>query len=123
MEYQVWYGIETWKERTKIDEDPDRCSDPRDPDRGRPGGRIPLSGKGAGDPEGWKRIQNTFSFIVLDRKPHFYSLVLEKNGKDYRLTSSDIFEVSYRDEFVIKEISTDVLFGGGDCRGCRRDWG
>ena len=63
--------------------------------------------------EGWNRIQNTFSFIVLDRKPHFYSLVLEKNGKDYRLTSRDIFEVSYRDEFVIKEVSTDVLFGGG----------
>ncbi len=62
--------------------------------------------------EGWNRIQNTFSFIVLDRKPHFYSLLLEKNGKDYRLTSRDIFEVSYRDEFVIKEVSTDVLFGG-----------
>ncbi|MFZ4440401.1 MAG: tetratricopeptide repeat protein [Syntrophales bacterium] len=63
--------------------------------------------------EGWNRIQNTFSFVVLDRKPHFYSLLLEKNGKDYRLTSNDIFEVSYRDEFVVKEISTDVLFGGG----------
>ncbi len=61
---------------------------------------------------GWNRIQNTFSFIVLDQKPHFYSLVLEKNGKDYRLTASDVFEVSYRDEFVIKEVSTDVLFGG-----------
>ncbi len=66
-----------------------------------------------GIPEGWARIRNTFSFMILDRKPHFYALILEKNGKDYRLTSRDIFEVSYRDEFVIKEISTDVLFGGG----------
>lgn len=63
--------------------------------------------------EGGIRIQNAVSFLVFDRKPHFYSLVLEKNGKDYRLTPRDIFEVSYRDEFVIKEVSTDVLFGGG----------
>ena len=73
---------------------------------------LPYTGKVRGIAEGWNRVQNTFSFIVLDRKPHFYALVLEKNGKDYRLTSGDIFEVSYRDEFVIKEVSTDVLFGG-----------
>ena len=59
------------------------------------------------------RIRNAFSFHVLRQKPHFYALVLEMNGKDYRLTSQDFFEVSYRDEFVIKGISTDVLFGGG----------
>jgi hypothetical protein len=50
------------------------------------------------------RVKNTFSFVVLRQKPHFYTLTLEKNGKDYRLTSKDFFEVSYRDEFVIKEI-------------------
>src|SRR5665647_1612545 len=59
--------------------------------------------------EGLTRIRNTFSFIVLNRKPHFYALMLEKNGKDYRLTSRDTLEISYRDEFIIKEISTDVL--------------
>ena len=64
-------------------------------------------------PMGLIRIQNTFSFIVLEQKPHFYALILEKNGKDYRLTAADSFEVSYRDEFVIKDIATDVLFGGG----------
>jgi len=63
--------------------------------------------------DGLARLKNTFSFIVLGQKPHFYSLILEKNGKDYRMTSQDVFEVSYRDEFVIKEVSTDVLFGGG----------
>ncbi|MHB9099851.1 MAG: tetratricopeptide repeat protein, partial [Syntrophales bacterium] len=59
------------------------------------------------------RIRNTFSFIVLGQKPHFYTLMLEKNGKDYALTARDVFEVSYRDEFVIKNVVTDVLFGGG----------
>ena len=59
------------------------------------------------------RIRNTFSFYALGQKPHFYALLLEKNGKDYLLTSQDSFEVSYRDEFVIKEISTDVLSGSG----------
>ena len=62
---------------------------------------------------GLVRTRNTLSFIVLRQKPHFYALILEKNGKDYRLTSQDFFEVSYRDEFVIKDIATDVLFGGG----------
>ncbi|MBM4314886.1 MAG: hypothetical protein FJ122_13365, partial [Deltaproteobacteria bacterium] len=62
---------------------------------------------------GLLRIRNTFSFFVLGQKPHFYALIIEKNGKDYRLTSRDFFEVSYRDEFVIKEAVTDVLYGGG----------
>ena len=60
-----------------------------------------------------KRIRNTFAFIALGQQPQFYEFILEKNGKDYRLTSRDVFEVSYRDEFVIKKIVTDVLFGGG----------
>jgi hypothetical protein len=61
-----------------------------------------------------ERIRNTFSFTVLGQKPHFYSLLLEKNGKDYRLTTREDFEVSYRDEFIIKKIDTDVLFGDSD---------
>jgi regulator of sirC expression with transglutaminase-like and TPR domain len=61
----------------------------------------------------FSRIGNTFAFVVLRQKPHFYSLTFEKNAKDYRLTPGDFFEISYRDEFVIKEIATDVLFGGG----------
>ena len=60
-----------------------------------------------------KRIRNTVAFIALGQQPQFYEFILEKNGKDYRLTSRDVFEVSYRDEFVIKKIVTDVLFGGG----------
>lgn len=60
---------------------------------------------------GLTRFKNTFTFIVLRQKPHFYSLILEKNGKDFQLTSQDVLEVSYEDEFVIKGVSTDVSFG------------
>jgi tetratricopeptide (TPR) repeat protein len=60
-----------------------------------------------------QRIRNAVAFIALGQQPQFYEFLLEKNGKDYRLTSSDVFEVSYRDEFVIKKIVTDVLFAGG----------
>lgn len=56
------------------------------------------------------RLKNTFSFIFLGHPPQFYYLEIEKNGKDSRLTKSEAFVVSYRDEFVIKDISTDALF-------------
>ncbi|MBU2056071.1 MAG: tetratricopeptide repeat protein, partial [Proteobacteria bacterium] len=69
--------------------------------------------KARGVAAGLARLKNAFFFAVLGQPPRFYSLTLEKNGKDYRITAQDVFEVSYRDEFVIKEISTDVLFGGG----------
>ena len=91
------------------------CSgDRRGPGSGRPDRRDFSIRKGLrGIYNGLIRVRNTFSFVVLRQKPHFYALILEKNGKDYRLTSQDFFEVSYRDEFVIKDIATDVLFGGG----------
>jgi hypothetical protein len=57
------------------------------------------------------RIKNTFSFVFLKQPPVFYYLDIEKNGKDYRLKKGDTFDVSYRDEFVVKDISTDVLWG------------
>ncbi|PIP05702.1 MAG: hypothetical protein COX52_10615, partial [Syntrophobacterales bacterium CG23_combo_of_CG06-09_8_20_14_all_48_27] len=56
------------------------------------------------------RLKNTFSFIFLGHPPQFYYLEIEKNGRDSRLTKSEAFVVSYRDEFVIKDISTDALF-------------
>ena len=74
---------------------------------------LVYSGKAKGLSDSLKRIRNTFAFIALGQQPQFYGFILEKNGKDYRLTSGDVFEVSYRDEFVIKKIVTDVLFGGG----------
>ena len=59
------------------------------------------------------RLKNTFSFVFLGGKPGFYYLDVEKNGKDYRLRKGDVFDISYRDEFVVKEIATDVFSGRG----------
>lgn len=59
------------------------------------------------------RLKSAFSFVFLGHKPAFYYLDMEKNGKDYRLRKGDIFDVTYRDEFVVKDISTDVIFGRG----------
>lgn len=59
------------------------------------------------------RIKGAVSFLLFGNKPEFYFIDMEKNGKDYRLTSRDAFDVTYRDEFVIKDISTDVIFGKG----------
>ena len=56
------------------------------------------------------RCKGTFSFVFLGHPPQFYCLTIEKNGRDYRVTKTDVFVVSYRDEFVIKEIATDALF-------------
>jgi tetratricopeptide (TPR) repeat protein len=59
------------------------------------------------------RLKNTFSFVFFGHKPDFYYLDMEKNGKDYRLKRGDVFDISYRDEFVVKEIATDVFSGRG----------
>ena len=59
------------------------------------------------------RLKNTFSFAFLGGRPEFYYLNVEKNGKDYRVKKGDAFDISYRDEFVVKEIATDVFSGRG----------
>ena len=59
------------------------------------------------------RAVNAFSFFVLGRNPHFYYLLVEKNGKDYQLSAQDAFDLSYRDEFVIKGIVSDDLLEKG----------
>lgn len=57
------------------------------------------------------RVKNTFSFYVLQNKPFFYYLNIEKNGKDIHVGINDTLEISYRDELVIKGVASD------DCRG------
>ncbi len=59
------------------------------------------------------RLKNVIAFVFLGDKPKVYYLDIEKSGKDYKLRKGDIFDVSYRDEFVVKDISTDVFFGRG----------
>lgn len=59
------------------------------------------------------RLKNTFSFVFLGGRPAFYYLDVEKNGKDYRLKKGDVLDITYRDEFVVKDIATDVISGRG----------
>ncbi|PIP08774.1 MAG: hypothetical protein COX51_02605, partial [Syntrophobacteraceae bacterium CG23_combo_of_CG06-09_8_20_14_all_50_8] len=59
------------------------------------------------------RVKNTASFLIMGAPPSFYYLDMEKNGRDLRLRVSDSFDLSYRDEFVVKDISSDAFFGRG----------
>ena len=50
---------------------------------------------------------------MLGSPPQFYYLDMEKNGKDFRLGEKDFFDLTYKDEFVIKDVSSDAFFGRG----------
>ena len=43
------------------------------------------------------RINNLFSYYVLQAKPNFYYLEMEKNGNDIRVNANESFDVTYRD--------------------------
>ncbi|HRS29558.1 MAG TPA: hypothetical protein P5255_14980, partial [Phycisphaerae bacterium] len=63
----------------------------------------------AGDPRhspvfGLERIANALSFYLLGRPPHVYGLIGEKNGRVVRLAPSETFPVTFRDEFVFREV-------------------
>lgn len=68
-----------------------------------------LAGSTKGAPGVLSRVGNTLAYAVMGAKPHFYYLLGEKNGREFRLLPGDSFEVTYRDEFVFKEISTDAF--------------
>mgnify|MGYP004704276025 CR=1 FL=1 len=57
------------------------------------------------------RTVNTFSYYVLNKKPQFYYLEMEKNGKEIRIDVEETFEITYRDEFVIKSVISDDIGG------------
>ena len=57
------------------------------------------------------RAGNLFSYYVLGNPPHFYWLDVEMNGKELRLSTKDVLEITYRDEFVFRGLSTDDLTG------------
>jgi len=56
---------------------------------------------------GMTRIKNAFSYYILNARPHFYYLEMEKNGKELRLSSAAALEVTYRDEFVVRSVVSD----------------
>jgi len=62
---------------------------------------------------GWQRVTNFVGFTVLGKQPQLYYLDIEKNGKVYRITPRDQFEVTYKDEFIITGIASDDLRGKG----------
>ena len=57
------------------------------------------------------RVKNTFSYYILQARPHFYYLEVEKNGNDIRVSKDEDLEVTYRDEFVVKSVASDDLMG------------
>ena len=59
------------------------------------------------------RVKNFLSFIFAGKAPVVYFIDVEKNGTDIRLMAGQPLIVTYRDEFVIKNISSDVPFGRG----------
>ena len=60
---------------------------------------------------GFMRAKNFVAFTILGKQPQFYYLDIEKNGKVYRLTPRDYFEVTYKDEFIITGVTSDDLRG------------
>ncbi len=62
---------------------------------------------------GFSRMKGIASCLVLGHKPGFYYIDIEKNGNDFRLKAKDTLDVTYRDEFVVKDVSTDIIFGRG----------
>ncbi|MCX5856242.1 MAG: hypothetical protein NTZ24_17005, partial [Deltaproteobacteria bacterium] len=40
------------------------------------------------------RVKGAVSFFLFGNKPEFYFINMKKNGKDYRLTSRDAFDVT-----------------------------
>lgn len=60
-----------------------------------------------------KRIQGALAYRMLDRPPRVYALMAERNGQDFLISDQEPFEVTSRDEFVIKDVASDVLSGEG----------
>ena len=66
-----------------------------------------------GDSSWLSRIKDTVLVAVAGETPRIYYIDIEKNGKDYRLKEGDRFEISYRDEFVIRKVATNSLLNRG----------
>jgi len=58
-----------------------------------------------------RRTGNTFCHYLLKSEPQFYYLLVEKNGRDMRLSDDEALEITYRDEFIIKSVASDDLGG------------
>lgn len=57
-----------------------------------------------------KGIKGFVRVNLLGKTPAFHYLVIERNGSDERIEAGNALTVTYRDEFIIKKVSTDSLF-------------
>ncbi|MCX5852245.1 MAG: tetratricopeptide repeat protein [Deltaproteobacteria bacterium] len=56
------------------------------------------------------KAAHTVNSSFLGGVPRFLNLTVEKNGVDYTLGPRDRLEITYRDEFAVKQVATDSLF-------------
>ena len=55
------------------------------------------------------RVKGSLGYYVLKWDPRVYALTVEKNGHDFLVSDQIPLEVTSRDEFAIKSITSDVL--------------
>ena len=72
-----------------------------------------LTKNSQGEASGWLRVKNFIGFTILGKPPQFYHLDIEKNGRVYRVTPREHFEITYKDEFIITGVASDDLRGKG----------
>ncbi|MGD0274808.1 MAG: tetratricopeptide repeat protein [Syntrophales bacterium] len=59
------------------------------------------------------RVRGTVSYLIMHTPPRWYYVDGERNGMEFRLYRAESFQVTYRDEFVLRSVSTDVPFDRG----------
>ncbi|HNZ35686.1 MAG TPA: tetratricopeptide repeat protein [Syntrophales bacterium] len=57
-----------------------------------------------------KGIRGFVRVNLLGKTPAFHYMDIERNGKEERVTAAETFTITYRDEFIVKSVSTDSLF-------------
>lgn len=59
------------------------------------------------------RVRGTASYLIMHTTPGWYYVDGERNGMEFRLYRGESFQLTYRDEFVLRSASTDVPFDRG----------
>jgi tetratricopeptide (TPR) repeat protein len=60
-----------------------------------------------------KRVHGALTYRLSDRSPQVYAIMVEKNGSDVQIPCQGPFDVTSRDEFVIRDVASDALSGEG----------
>jgi len=59
------------------------------------------------------RVKGSLAHYVFKHDPHIYALTAEKNGQYFLVSAESPLEVTSRDEFAIKDITSDALSDKG----------